>query len=102
MPELYKALKEALHKEQAIAIATLVSGPEYVGAKLLVYPDHTVHGTLGLPALDTLVIPAAEQAIWRGEPRTHSYILESTTAPQSFDVFIEGFPPSPELIIIGA
>jgi xanthine dehydrogenase accessory factor len=29
-------------------------------------------------------------------------VFESTTAPQTFEVFIEGFPPSPELIIIGA
>jgi xanthine dehydrogenase accessory factor len=102
MPELYEALYEALNKEQGIAMATLVSGPAYVGAKLLVYPDHTVQGTLGLPTLDGLVIPDAEQAIWRSEPRIHTYVLEGTTMPQSFDVFIEGFPPSPELIIIGA
>lgn len=102
MPELYEALKEALNKEQGIAMATLVSGPEHVGTKLLVYPDHTVHGTLGLAALDALVIADAEEAIWRSDPRIHTYTLEGMTAPQSFDVFIEGFPPPPELIIIGA
>jgi len=102
MPELYEALAAALNKEQGIAMATVVSGPEYVGAKLLIYPDHTVRGTLGLPALDALVIPDAEEAMWKGDPRIYSYVLESMTAPQSFDVFIEGFPPAPELIIIGA
>jgi|SRR5437762_1038309 len=102
MPELYEELKEALHKEQGIAMATLLSGPGHVGAKILIYPDKTVHGTLGSPTLDALVIPDAEQAIWRSEPRIYTYILESTTVPQTFDIFIEGFPPSPELIIIGA
>jgi xanthine dehydrogenase accessory factor len=102
MPERYEPLKDALNKEQGIAVATLLSGPEYVGAKLLIYPDHTVQGTLGLPALDALVIPDATQAIWRSDPHIHTYTLEDTTAPQSVDVFIEGFPPPPELIIIGA
>ncbi len=102
MSELYEELKAALNAEQGIAMATLVSGPGHIGAKLLVYPDETVHGTLGLPALDALVIPAAEQAIWSSDPRLHSYVLEGTTAPQTFAVFIEGFPPSPELIIVGA
>jgi xanthine dehydrogenase accessory factor len=102
MPELYEELKAALTKEQGIAIATLVSGPEHVGAKLLVYPDKTVHGTLGLPMLDALVIPDTEQAIWKSDPRIHTYTLDSTATTQTFEVFIEGFPPSPELIIIGA
>jgi xanthine dehydrogenase accessory factor len=102
LPELHEALKDTLNKEQGIAMATLVSGPEYVGAKLLVYPDHTVQGTLGLPTLDALVIPDAKQAIWRSDPHIHSYILEGMTTPQNVDVFIEGFPPPPELIIIGA
>lgn len=102
MPELYEKLKQALNKEQGIAMATTVSGPRQVGGKLLVSADKTVHGTLGLSELDALVIPDAERAIWRGEPRVHAYTLESTTGPQTFEVFIEGFPPSPELIIIGA
>jgi xanthine dehydrogenase accessory factor len=102
MSELYEELKAALNKEQGIAMATVVSGPGHIGAKLLVYPDHSVHGTLGLPALDALVISDAEQAIWSSDPRIHTYVFESTTGPQTFEVFIEGFPPSPELIIIGA
>jgi xanthine dehydrogenase accessory factor len=102
MSTLYEELKAALHKEQGVAMASLVSGPGHVGAKLLVYPDKRVHGTLGLPALDALVIPDAAQAIWNSDPRIHSYTLESTTAPQTFEIFIEGFPPTPELIIIGA
>lgn len=102
MSGLYEALKTALNQEQGIAMATLVSGLGDVGAKLLVHADQTVHGTLGLPALDALAIADAKEAIWRGDPRIYTYVLEGMTAPQSFDVFIEGFPPAPELIIIGA
>jgi xanthine dehydrogenase accessory factor len=102
MSELYEKLKNALKQEQPIAMATLVHGPGHVGAKLLTYPDHTVHGTLGLSALDVLVIPDAEKAIWSSDPHIHTYTLQDQTGPQTFGVFIEGFPPSPELIIIGA
>jgi xanthine dehydrogenase accessory factor len=98
MSKLYEELKTILHKEQGVAMATLVNGSEHIGAKLLVYPNKTVHGTLGLPALDALVIPDAEHAIWSSDPRIYTYILANAT----FDVFIEGFPPSPELIIVGA
>jgi xanthine dehydrogenase accessory factor len=102
MPELYEELKAALTKEQGIAMATLVSGPGHVGAKLLVYPDKTVHGTLGLPTLDALVIPDTEQAIWKSDPRIYTYTLDSAATTQTFEVFVEGFSPSPELIIVGA
>lgn len=102
MSELYEELKAALNKEQGIAMATVVSGPGYVGAKLLVYADHSVHGTLGLLALDALVIADAEAAIWRGDPRIYTYVFEGATGSETFEVFIEGFPPSPELIIVGA
>jgi xanthine dehydrogenase accessory factor len=102
MPELYEELKAALTKEQGIAMATLVSGPGHVGAKLLVYPDKTVHGTLGLPTLDALVIPDTEQAIWKSDPRIYTYTLDSAATTQTFEVFVEGFSPSPELIVVGA
>lgn len=99
MSGLYDELKTMLEQEKAVALATVVGGPEHVGSKLLVFPDRTTHGTLGLAALDEQIIPDAEHAIWNGETRIFSYTLENN---QAFDVFIEGFPPPPSLIIIGA
>jgi xanthine dehydrogenase accessory factor len=95
---LYEELKEMLTKEQGVALATLVHGPEQVGAKLLVFADKSSHGTLGLPQLDAMVAADAEQAIWHGDTGTHTY----SVATHSFDVFIEGFAPPPRLIIVGA
>jgi xanthine dehydrogenase accessory factor len=98
MRTLYEELKDILAKEQGVALATLVQGPEQVGAKLLVFADTSSHGTLGLPQLDAMVAADAEQAIWHGDAATHTYTIET----QSFDVFIEGFAPPPLLIIVGA
>ncbi len=102
MSELYAELKDLLERECGVALATIIRGPAYVGGKLLVFPDKTVHGTCGLPALDSMVIDDAEQAIWSAEAHIHTYTLPDTGTMQSFDIFIEGFPPPPELIIVGA
>jgi xanthine dehydrogenase accessory factor len=102
MSELYEALKDVLAQEKGVALATLVRGEEYVGAKLLVLPGKETQGTLGNPQLDAQVIHDAEQAIWKGEALTRTYSFGSDTAPKQVDVFIEGFPPPPSLIIVGA
>jgi xanthine dehydrogenase accessory factor len=102
MSELYQTLKERLKQEQGTAIATLVQGKENVGAKLLVLPDKSAHGSLGNAALEALVIADATRAIWSGEAQTHIYTVESAKGPQTFEVFIEGFPPPLLLIIVGA
>jgi xanthine dehydrogenase accessory factor len=99
---LYEIVKEHLLKEQGVAVATVVRGNAHVGAKLLVFPDKTTRGTLGLPSLDTLAQVDAERALWQGEARMHTYTLDETPVAEVYDVFIEGFPPPPSLIIVGA
>ena len=101
MNELYEELKDSLDKKQGVALATIVGGPAHIGAKLLVFPDKTAHGTLGQPELDERVRADAESAIWSGDASIFSYSLPAKET-QSFDVFIEGFPPPPTLIIVGA
>ncbi len=102
MGGLFEELEGRLHQEQGTALATIVRGEEQVGAKLLVYPNGTAHGSLGNAALEAQVIADAERAIWTGEARTLTYTVESESGAQAFDVFIEGFPPPPVLIIVGA
>ena len=98
MSELYELLKSMLVQEKGVALATLVRGTDHLGAKLLVLPGKETRGTLGDPQLDALVVDDAEQAIWSGGAGTHTYTLGA----QHADVFIEGFPPPPSLIIVGA
>jgi xanthine dehydrogenase accessory factor len=102
MSTLYTTLRDRLEHEQGSAMATLVEGG-HPGGKLLVLPQHVSQGSLGLPALDALVLPDAERAIWAGTAQTHTYTIEvPNSEPRSFTVFIEGFPPPPSLIIVGA
>lgn len=102
MNELYEALKAQLEQEKGAALATVVRGVDHIGSKLLLFPNKTTHGTLGLPELDVLALVDAERAMWKGEAHTHTYALPNMTEAQPYEVFIEGFPPPPSLIIVGA
>src|SRR6266705_551849 len=102
MSGLYEELKDLLAQEKGAAMATVVRGPEHIGAKLLVLPGKKTGGTLGNETLGAIVLEDAERAIWNGEAGTHTYTVESETGALPFDVFIEGFPPPPTLIIVGA
>jgi xanthine dehydrogenase accessory factor len=101
MSALYMTLRDRLVKEQGSALATVVQGPDYVGGKLLVLPNTPPQGSLGLAALDSLVLPDAQSAIWSGTAETRTY-TPGEPGSQTFLVFIEGFPPPPSLIIVGA
>src|SRR5438270_1818242 len=91
-----------LNQEKSFTMATVVRGIEHVGAKILVFPCKRTGGTLGNAALDARVIEDADHAIWHGEADTHTYTIEGSTGTETYDVFIEGFPPPPTLVIVGA
>lgn len=98
MGDLYDAFKEQLEHEKGIAMATVVRGPTQVGSKLLIYSNGTTRGSLGNVELERQVLADARRIIWRGDADTYTYTLEHV----NYDVFLEGFPPPPSLIIVGA
>jgi xanthine dehydrogenase accessory factor len=98
MGELYEEFKDRLTQEKGMAVATVVTGKEHVGAKLLVLPGKRARGSLGDTELEQQVIADAEHAIWNGSAQTHVYRVGT----QTYEIFIEGFPPPPRLIIVGA
>src|SRR5437016_9236443 len=106
MSELYEELRELLKQEKGVALATVVRADEimaeHIGAKLLVFPGKKTQGTLGNAALDALVVEDAERAIWSGDAGTRTFAVEEPRGALAFDVFIEGFPPPPTLVIVGA
>src|SRR6266849_8488828 len=81
MDGIYEELKGLLHHEKGAALATVVRGAEHVGAKLLVLPGKSTRGTLGLAALDALVVEDAERFIWNGDAGTAPIQLRAPPRP---------------------
>lgn len=104
--EIIRRLEAALTAGEMVAQATLLTGFGQGGAKLLVFPDRTLIGGLGSPALDERVQrdAAAMMAQARGQlARTYEYEIPASPAesPAIARVFIEVFPPPPHLVIFG-
>lgn len=95
MSALAARLEAALAAEQLVAQATRLSG-DPVGAKMLCFPDGERVGTLGGAALDGAVqgVAAAMMAEAKGH-LARSLEIEGTR------LFVEVFPPPPQLLIFG-
>jgi len=95
MTTIYSALRDAIRAGRAVATATLLAGPGDVGAKLLLWPDGSVDGSLGDPTLDARVRADAAPLLARGEGRLLEYAELGAT------VFVESFVPPPSLFMVG-
>jgi len=103
METWFDRLKAALDHKQRAVLATVISGSAYVSNKIVIYEDKTTYGTLGSYMLDNLVMVDAMQTIWRNDAHLHTYsLVDEDSAQQHFEVFIEGYAPSSDLLIIGA
>jgi len=97
MDTLLASLKLALADNQLVALATVVGGRN-VGEKLLVWPDGRVQGDLGDAALNQQVLDSTTELLSDQKTARRQFDLEG----EAVDIFIEVFPPSPRLIVVGA
>lgn len=111
--ELYRAAADALGRGEAAALVTIVatrgSTPQRVGAKMLVFADGRIEGTIGGGCYENDALGKAREAIAAHQPRLVSYSLNDDLAAESglicggqMDVYIEPLEPSPRLYIVGA
>ena len=98
---IYESLRDALHAEEPVALATVVEGPN-VGAKLLVTPVGDPLGGLGDPGLDRVVARDARGELHAGRTSTRHYGPHGEARERAVAVFIESFAPPPRMIIFGA
>lgn len=105
--ELTSRLEEALRRGELVAQATLLTGPGRPGAKLLIFPDSTLVGSLGLDELDQRVRDDAVELMLDGQGKKTAATFEyevspaAGEAPATARVFLEAFPPPPHLVIFG-
>src|SRR3954466_1267554 len=111
--EVFAALAEALERGEAAALVTIVSArgstPQRVGAKMLVFADGRIVGTIGGGCYENDAFWKAREAIKSRRPQVVHYELSDDFAQESglicggqMDVYIEPIEPAPELYVIGA
>jgi xanthine dehydrogenase accessory factor len=111
--EVFAALGEALKSGEEVALVTIVSAngstPQRVGAKMLVYADGRVVGTIGGGCYENEALWTAREALKTRKAVTVKYELADDFAAESglicggqMEVFIEPIEPSPAVYIFGA
>lgn len=89
----------------ATVVETRGSSPRKSGAKMLVYPDGTIAGTVGGGTTEAQTIAAALQALGTGQPRLLEFSLtkeNGSVCGGSMVIYIEPLASAPLLIIIGS
>ena len=111
--EVFAAVADALERGEPAALVTIVSAvgstPQRVGAKMLVFGDGRIVGTIGGGCYENDAFWKARDAIVSRRPQVIHYELSDDFAQETglicggqMDVYIEPIEPSPELYIIGA
>ena len=111
--EVFAAVADALERGEAAALVTIVaargSTPQRVGAKMLVFADGRIVGTIGGGCYESDAFGKAREAIATRTPQLVHYELSDDFAQETglicggqMDVYIEPIEPSPELYIVGA
>ncbi len=111
--EVFAAVAAALERGEPAALVTIVSTlgstPQRVGAKMLVFGDGRIVGTIGGGCYENDAFGKAREAILNRKPQLVHYELDDDFAQETglvcggqMDVYIEPIEPSPELYIVGA
>ena len=111
--EVFAAVADALERGEPAALVTIVSTtgstPQRVGAKMLVFGDGRIVGTIGGGCYENDAFGKAREAILSRAPQLIHYELDDDFAQETglicggqMDVYIEPIEPSPELYIVGA
>jgi xanthine dehydrogenase accessory factor len=111
--EVFAALGEALSRGEEAALVTIVSSngstPQRVGAKMLVFADGRIVGTVGGGCYEHDAIGKAREVLQTRKPATVKYDLNDDFAEETglvcggqMEVFIEPIEASPAVYIFGA
>ena len=111
--EVFAALGEALKRSEDVALVTIVatngSTPQRVGAKMLVYADGRIVGTVGGGCYENDAFWKARESLKTRKALRVKYELDDDFAQENglvcggqMEVFIEPIEPPPSVYIIGA
>jgi xanthine dehydrogenase accessory factor len=99
-PEL-RDVAGAIERSEPVALATVISGPGRVGARLAVWPDRR-RGSLGPDRLDDAVTDDARGVLDHGATTVLRYGAEGQRRLDDLAVFVQSFAPPPRMLVFGA
>ncbi|EFK06533.1 putative xanthine dehydrogenase accessory factor [delta proteobacterium NaphS2] len=112
MIDVFEGALKTLKAGESVALATIVrshgSTPRAVGAKMLVFPDGRILGSIGGGAMEKQVIEEAKEAIRNGLPKMVQFKLKEVALGHlgvcggENDIFIDVIAGKKQLIIVGA
>src|SRR5213079_3158842 len=111
--EVFAAVADELERGEPAALVTIVattgSTPQRVGAKMLVYADGRIVGTIGGGCYENDAVGRAREAIASGTPSLVKYDLNDDFVQESglicggqMEVYIDPIAAAPPLYIVGA
>ena len=111
--DVLKALVRALDRGEAVGLVTVVaaqgSTPQRVGAKMLVFADGRIEGTIGGGCYENDAVWKAKEALLSRRSQLVRYDLTDDFAEETglicggqMQVYIEPIEPAPHLHIVGA
>lgn len=111
--DVFAAVADALERGEPAALVTIISTtgstPQRVGAKMLVYADGRMVGTIGGGCYENDASGKAREVILARRPQLVHYELDDDFAQETglicggqMSVYIEPIEPSPELYVVGA
>jgi len=100
-----KMIEQILERGEIALVVTIVRGPGAPGAKLLVHENGATAGSLGDPALDSLVVDKSRDFLdSREETRMFSVSEFAADFPSAREtsLLFERLQPAPRLVVCGA
>jgi len=103
-PETFPEFEEvaaSIEAGEPVAVATVVSGLGYVGARLVIWPDRR-SGTLGSARLDDAVTDDGRGQLSQGHTGILHFGPEGERRGDELAVFIQSYAPPPRMLVFGA
>ena len=111
--EVFQAVGEALQRGESAALVTIIrtqgSTPQRVGAKMVVFADGRIVGTIGGGCYENDAFWKARQTLRTRKPEVVRYELSDDIAEESglicggqMEVYIEPVEAAPQLYLVGA
>jgi xanthine dehydrogenase accessory factor len=111
MQSIYQEVVDIEKKGETAALCTIIdthgSAPRHEGSKMIVFPDESIHGTVGGGQIERQVIEEAVQSMKDGKSRLLHYSLVNPSKGDvgicggQVDVYVEPITTRPLLIVVG-